>query len=357
MQRQIHFYDTMESGETTNMLKLLGIIAILALTPLILAVAQEMTPDPTAEVVEPIELPAVDPLSATGDIISAGSSTVYPVTEAMAELFQDEGFAGEITVDSIGTGAGFERFCEAGETDISNASRPISDDEIAACEAIGRTPIEFRVGTDALAVAVSSENDFATCLTTEQLGWIYSGQATTWDQVDSSFPAEPIQVFSPGTDSGTFDYFVEAVVEPLFEDAEDSGAAAEEAILAVPGIQLSEDDNVLVQGVEGSPYAIGYFGFAYYAENQDALNALEVDGGNGCIAPNDETAENNSYPLSRPLFIYSDATIMSEKPQVAAFVNFYLTNADEVTLDVGYFPASVEALNGAKQAYLDAVGM
>ena len=338
------------------MRKLFWIVALFALALPFAVMGQDATEEPVEEV-EPIELPAVDVLSVEGDIITAGSSTVFPVTEAMAELFGEEGFAGEITVDSIGTGAGFERFCESGETDVANASRPINDDEIAACEAIGRTPIEFRVGTDALAVTVSSENDFATCLTTEQLGAIYSGAATTWDQVDSSFPAEAIQTFSPGTDSGTFDYFVEAAVEPLFEDAEDSGAAAEEAILAVPGIQLSEDDNVLVQGVEGSPYAIGYFGFAYYQENQDLLNALEIDGGDGCAAPNAETAEDNSYPLSRPLFIYSDATIMAEKPQVAAFVSFYLTNANDVTLEVGYFPASVEALNAAKQAYLDASGM
>jgi phosphate binding protein len=342
------------------MRKLFWLMALLALSLPILALAQdateEVTPEATAEMVEPIELPAVDVLSVEGDIVTAGSSTVFPATEAMAELFGKEGFAGEITVDSIGTGAGFERFCEAGETDISNASRAIEEDEIAACEEIGRTPIEFRVGTDALAVTVSSENDFATCLTTEQLGAIYSGAATTWDQVDPSFPTEAIQTFSPGTDSGTFDYFVEAVVEPLFEDAEDSGAAAGEAILAVPGIQLSEDDNVLVQGVEGSPYAIGYFGFAYYVENQDRLKALEIDGGDGCVAPNAETAEDNSYPLSRPLFIYSDATIMAEKPQVAAFINFYLTNANDVTLEVGYFPASVEALNQAKQNYLDAAG-
>jgi phosphate binding protein len=338
------------------MRKLFWIVALFALALPFAVLAQDATEEPMEEV-EPIELPLVDVLSVEGDIITAGSSTVFPVTEAMAELFRDEGFAGEITVDSIGSGAGLERFCVSGETDIANASRAIEEDEIAACEAIGRTPIEFRVGTDALAVTVSSENDFATCLTTEQLGAIFSGAATSWDQVDPSFPAEAILTFSPGTDSGTFDYFVEAVVEPLFEDAEDSGAAAEEAILAVPGIQLSEDDNVLVQGVEGSPYAIGYFGFAYYQENQELLTALEIDAGDGCITPNAESAEDNSYPLSRPLFIYSDATIMAEKPQVAAFISFYLTNANDVTLEVGYFPASVEALNAAKQAYLDAVGM
>src|SRR5690606_3387762 len=186
----------------------------------------------------------------------------------------------------------------------------------------------------------------------EQLGEIFSGAATTWDDVDPSFPSEPIQTFSPGTDSGTFDYFVEAVLEPLFEDAEDPGAAAAEAIIGVPGIQMSEDDNVLVQGVQGSPYAIGYFGFAYYVENADTLKAVAIDG----IEPNAETAESGEYPLARPLFIYSDATIMAEKPQVAAFINFYLTNINDVIEEVGYFPASIEAQNAARQAYLDAVG-
>src|SRR5690606_7239037 len=270
------------------MRKLFLIIALLALALPLAVSAQDATD-------ELIELPAVDPLSIDGDIITAGSSTVYPVSEAMVELFQEEGFLGEITVDSIGSGAGIERFCVSGETDIANASRTIEEDEIEACEAIGRTPIEFRVGTDALTVVVSSENDFLESLTLEQLGAIFSGAATTWDDVDPSFPSEPIQTFSPGTDSGTFDYFVEAVLEPLFEDAEDPGAAAAEAIIGVPGIQMSEDDNVLVQGVQGSPYAIGYFGFAYYVENADTLKAVAIDG----IEPNAETAESGEYPLAR----------------------------------------------------------
>ena len=333
-------------------------LALLALALVPFAVfAQEATVEPTMEVEateEPlIELPAVDPLSVSGDIITAGSSTVFPVTEAIAELFIDEGFSGNITVDSIGTGAGFERFCEAGETDVANASRSIRDGEIEACAALdpARTPIEFRVGTDALAVVVSAENDFLTDLTRAQLGQIFSGTVTTWDQVDPSYPAEAIQLFSPGSDSGTFDYFVEVVMTP--EDAGNFGEEAEAAILNAPGIQFSEDDNVLVQGVEGSPYAIGYFGYAYYQEEADRLNAISVDG----IAPTAETAESNEYPLSRPLFIYSDAGVLAEKPQVAAFINFYLTNIDEVITEVGYFPASNAALNEARQALLDAMSM
>ncbi len=184
-------------------------------------------------------LPLIDPLEVTGDIVTAGSSTVFPLTEAVAAQFEDDGYGGQITIDSVGTGAGFERFCEAGETDISNASRPIDEEEIALCEAIGRTPIEFRVGTDALAIVVSPKNYFVEDLTLEQLALAFS-TAATWADVDPAFPAHPIARFSPGTDSGTFDYFVEAVFD---EDPE--------PLLAASNLQLSEDDNVLVQGVEG----------------------------------------------------------------------------------------------------------
>jgi phosphate transport system substrate-binding protein len=284
------------------------------------------------------EMPAVDPLAISGDIAMAGSSTVFPLAERMAERFQDEGYDGNITIDSIGSGAGFERFCVEGESDISNGSRPIRDTEIESCEAIGRTPIEFRVGTDALAVVVSNENDFVDNLSLEQLALVYS-TAETWAEVDPSWPDEPILRFSPGTDSGTFDYFTEVVFE---EDTE--------PLLNAENLQLSEDDNVLVQGVLGSPYAIGYFGYAYYAENQNTLKVLNIEG----VEPSAENVDNNSYPLSRPLFIYSDATIMAEKPQVASFINFFLTFVNEEVVDVGYFPANDEALNTARQAWLDA---
>ncbi|MFN8531504.1 MAG: PstS family phosphate ABC transporter substrate-binding protein [Anaerolineae bacterium] len=335
------------------MKRMFWILALLALALPIAVMAQEATPEATPEV-EAIELPAVDPLSLSGDIIAAGSSTVYPVAEAMAVRFTDEGFTGNITVDSIGSGAGFERFCSAGETDISNASRAIKQSEIDNCAALtpARTPIQFRIGTDAIAVVVSAENDFLTDLSLAQLAQIFSGAVTTWDQVDPSYPAQPIQLFSPGSDSGTFTYFAESVLVPEAGGNLGDADTAEAALLNAPGIQLSEDDNVLVQGVEGSPYAIGYFGFAYYKAQEDRLNAVSING----IVPSETTAEDNTYPLSRPLFIYSDAGIMAEKPQVAAFINYFLTNANEVVSEVGYFPASVEALNEAKQAWLDAVG-
>ena len=188
----------------------------------------------------------------------------------------------------------FERFCVNGESDISGACRAIKDSEIESCKAIGREPIEFRVGTDALSVVVSKDNTFVTDVTLEELALIFS-TAETWSDVRPEWPAEPIQRFIPGTDSGTFDYFVEVVFDE--DDA---------PILAASNTQLSEDDNVLVQGVLGSPYAIGFFGYAYYAENADKLNVLSVDG----VAPTQETVDNNAYPLSRPLFLYSDATIL-----------------------------------------------
>lgn len=300
-----------------------------------------------------VTLPEVDPASVTGNIVTAGSSTVYPLSERMAERFKDEGFAGNIIIDSIGSGAGFERFCKTGESDIANASRGIKDSEVENCTAIGRTPIEFRVGTDALAIVVSSENTFLTEVTLVELAMIFSKDSTKWSDVSPEWPNENILRFSPGTDSGTFDFFVEVVMAPAYKNSEGKADMdlGKVAILNASNIQFSEDDNVLVQGVEGSPYAIGYFGFAYYQENSDKLNAASVEG----IAPTAETAENGDYLLARPLFIYSDAKIMQAKPQVSAFINFFLSYVNEEILDVGYFPASQDALEVAELALLDAL--
>ena len=301
--------------------------------------AAEPTAVVTEEVMaEPIVIPEIPtPSAVTGDIITAGSSTVFPLSERMAELFQNEGYTGNITVDSIGSGGGFERFCKTGETDIANASRGIKSSEVESCAALDRTPLEFRVGTDALTVVVSTQNDFVTSLSIEQLGKIFSGQAKMWNEVDPAFPAEAIKIYSPGADSGTFDFFVEFVVGKQFKTAEgkDDLAAGEEALLGLEGAQFSEDDNVLVQGVAGDKYAIGYFGYAYYNENTDKLKALAVND----VEPSKANVDNDTYPLSRPLFMYSDAKIMAEKPQVAAFIAFYLANVNNEIGDVGYFPA------------------
>ncbi len=186
----------------------------------------------------PLGLPVIDPFSVEGTVVSAGSSTVFPLAEVLAEGFEDEGYGG-VTIDSIGSGAGFERFCVEGESDVSNASRPIKESEVESCRSIGREPIEIRVGTDALAVTVSPSNTFVADLTFEELAVAFS-TATTWADVRADFPANPIQRFIPGTDSGTFDYFVEEVFD------EDEGP-----ILTAGNTQLSEDDNVLVQGISG----------------------------------------------------------------------------------------------------------
>lgn len=316
--------------------------------PATAAVTETVATTDTTSAAAPSESTAladVDPMAVEGDIITAGSSTVYPLSEAVAEQFIDEGYAGNLTIDSIGSGAGFERFCVAGESDIANASRAINEEETASCAALGREVLEFRVGTDALAVVVNPENTWATDVTIEQLAQIFSAETTNWSDVDPSWPAEPIERFSPGTDSGTFDYFVEAVMDVAFPDA------GEEELLRAGNLQLSEDDNVLVQGVEGNVNAIGYFGYAYYEENADRLGILSVNG----VEPSAASVNEGTYPLARPLFIYSAVNIINEKPQIADFINYYLANVDDVIARVGYFPAPAEAIAAAQQTLADAL--
>ena len=343
----------------------IGLVLILAL-PLTGVLAQDDA--------EPLVLPEVDPLSVSGDIAIAGSSTVEPVTVAMAARFADDGFMGNIPVAETGTSAGFERFCKEGSTDISNASRPVNDGERADCEAIGREVLEFLIGIDALTVAVNTDS-FVEQLKRSELVAIFTGQVTMWNEINPEWPAETIQLFTPGVDSGTFDYFGEAVLgtKGMYAAREDRFAA-----LLAPDPTTSENDNTLVEGILGSPNAIGYFGFAYYVENEETLNAVAIandvtfdDDGNmvvipeeeweaeeiAYVAPNAESAESGEYMLARPLFIYSATGILAEKPQVAAFINYYLTNANDVVTEVGYFPVSTAALNVSKQTWLDALGL
>jgi phosphate binding protein len=290
-----------------------------------------------------ISLPEVDPLTVSGNILTAGSSTVFPLTRAIADSFRAAGFADNIEVASVGTGAGFERFCKAGETDIANASRAIKSSEVEDCKKINRDPVGFFVGVDALAIVVGKNTAYVDNLTTEQIQGVFSGKFKKWNEVNAAWPADDIKVFSPGTDSGTFDYFVEHFF-----------AKDKNMILNTAGIQLSEDDNVLVQGVSGSKGAIGYFGYAYFLPNADKLNAISVDG----VAPSGPTAESGEYSVARPLFIYTTAAIMKDKPQVAAFVNYYLQNFPSV-LGIGegkvaYFLPNGDAINLGKLEFLAA---
>jgi phosphate transport system substrate-binding protein len=271
----------------------------------------------------------------SGEVLSDGSSTVQPLTAAAGELFNQEQPDVNVSIATSGTGGGFKVFC-LGQTDISNASRPIKEDEAAEAPACAENGVEFtelHVATDALTVVVSAENDFITCLTTEELATLWGpdaeGEITTWDQVNPDFPAEPIELYGPGTDSGTFDYFTDEI-------------NGEEGVSRTD-YNASEDDNVIVQGVSGSPNALGYFGYTYFEENADALKAVEIDSGDGCVAPSAETAAEGTYtPLARPLFIYVNNASYADKPQVAAFVDFYAENAPEIAEAAKFIPLNEE---------------
>ncbi|MCL4252545.1 MAG: substrate-binding domain-containing protein [Anaerolineae bacterium] len=291
-----------------------------------------------AVLVPPVDLPVVDAAFVEGDIKTAGSSTVAPLSEAVQAEFVAAGYTGIIENETIGSGAGIERFCVAGDTDIANASRPIRESEVEACATLNpaRFPLEFRVGTDGLAVVVNPANDWATDLTFEELQLAFS-TAVTWADVREGFPDEPILRFIPGTDSGTFDFFVEEVFD------EDSAP-----ILAATETRTSELDTELVAGIEGNAGAIGFFGYAYYQAEGDALSLVAIDG----VVPTAVTVEDGSYSLARPLFIYSDAGIISAKPQVGQFISFYLSIVNDVIDEVGYFPASDLSLRVSKLVIL-----
>jgi phosphate transport system substrate-binding protein len=253
----------------------------------------------------------------SGAVVIDGSSTVEPLSSAAAELFMGENPDVNVTVGTSGTGGGFEKFC-AGETDISDASREIKQEEADKCKANGVEFTQLTVANDALSVVVNPQNNWATCLTVEQLKamWEPNSQVKTWNQVDPAFPNEPLQLFGPGSDSGTFDYFTDAI------NGEEGASRTD--------YQASEDDNVIIQGVSGTKGALGYFGFSYLEENSDKLKGVEVNGGGGCVAPSAETAQDGTYaPLARELFIYVSNKGLA-KPQVLQFAEFYLANNDKV---------------------------
>jgi phosphate transport system substrate-binding protein len=277
-----------------------------------------------------LALSAVLPASASDDTAKLkgtvkvdGSSTVYPITQAAAEAFGNDAPKVKFTVGIAGTGGGFKRFC-AGEIDIADASRPIKKSEADAATKAGIEYIELPIAYDGLTIVVNPKNTWCNSLTLEQVKKIYSasGGVKNWKDIDPSFPDRPIKVFSPGTDSGTFDYFKEVTV------GKDGSIRAD--------MSVSEDDNVLVRGVAGDEGAIGFFGCAYYFANSKKVKSVAIDGGHGSVAPSVETIENGSYaPFSRPLFIYVNKKSL-ETPAVTAFVDYYLKNAPRFVSKVGY---------------------
>jgi phosphate transport system substrate-binding protein len=275
----------------------------------------------------------------SGTIRIDGSSTVAPLSEAIAEEFQAENPGVKVTVGTAGTGGGFEKFC-AGETDISDASRPIEPEEVEACKKKGIGYEDVHVATDALTVMINNENPVS-CLTVDQLGaiWGPDSKISNWSEIpdlEEEFDEE-LALYGPGTDSGTFDYFTEEI-------------NGEEGASRKDYNNVGENDNATVTGVEGSPGGMGYAGFSYYTENEGKLKALEVDNGKGCVGPSVETARDGSYaPLSRPLFIYpSDSAL--KKPEVKAFVEYYLANATDITEAVGFVPLTEEQLSQSEAA-------
>jgi phosphate transport system substrate-binding protein len=282
----------------------------------------------------------------TGEIVSDGSSTVGPLTQAAAEEFAVVAPQVQTSVDISGTGGGFKRFCE-GEIDIQNASRAIEEDEIATCAENGVDWFEFEIAYDGLSIVANSENTWLTCVSTDTLKqlWQKENPAMTWADLNADYPAETINLYGPGTDSGTFDFFVETILgeDDIRED-----------------FTPSEDDNVLVEGVSGDVNAIGYFGLAYYLENQDVLSLVAVDAGDGnCVLPSPETVQDGTYaPLSRPLYVYVRADSL-ERPEVQEFVRFYLNEAATLAPEVGYVasPADIYAADLEKlTAALDGSG-
>lgn len=272
----------------------------------------------------------------SGSISADGSSTVGPLTTAAAERFRKLHPKVRITVGISGTGGGFERFCN-GETDLSNASRPIKDEEVQACRKKGIEYVEFLVANDGIAVVANEENTWAKCLTVAELKkiWLPGSKVDSWNDVDPKFPNVEMKLYGPGTDSGTFDFFTDKIVG-------EEGASRSD-------YSATENDNVTVQGVAGEKGGLGYFGLSYYEENQERVRALEIDGGNGCVAPTVETVQNGTYkPLSRPLFVYAKKTSL-QRPEVKTFIRFVIENESEIATAARFVPLTDQQEQEAKQ--------
>jgi phosphate transport system substrate-binding protein len=278
----------------------------------------------------------------SGPIKIDGSSTVGPFAQAAAELFQAENPDVQISVGTSGTGGGFEKFC-AGETDVSDASRPIKDDEEAPiCQKNGVSYQEVQVANDGIAVVTNPAVEID-CMTTGELKqlWNQGAKVASYSDLNPDFPDAEVSLYGPGTDSGTFDFFTDVI-------------NGEEGV-STKDYQPSEDDNVLVQGVEGDEGGLAYFGFSYYEQNQDKLNLVGVDGGDGCVKPSTETIQDGSYkPLSRPLFMYPSEQALADKPQVKAFMEFVLDNQEEIATSALIVPLTAAQLDEGRQALTEA---
>ncbi len=278
----------------------------------------------------------------SGSIEIDGSSTVGPLTDALAEEYANVQPGVTINLSISGTGGGFERFCEVGDTQFSNASRPIKQSEADLCASNGIEFTEIRVGTDALTMVTSNDSpEGLTCLTTDEVLKIWGPDGVdTWDQVRTGLPNVPIAIFAPGADSGTYDFMNEDALD-IEEPRQDYNA--------------SEDDNIIAQGIQGTPGSWGFFGYAYYVNNTDAFRALEYDAGDGCVPPSAETAQDDSYKLARPLFVYVRNDALG-RPEVADFARFYLDTVNSVIEEVGYIPATDAELAEARAAVEAAIG-
>lgn len=278
-----------------------------------------------------------------GRIQIDGSSTVYPVTEAFAEEFQLLNQGIRLTVGFSGTGGGFQRFCN-GELDLTGASRPIRESEVEQCAGNGIPYVEIPIALDGLSVVVNPDNDFASCLTVDELrrAWEPGSQVTTWRDIRPTFPAEPIVFYGAGTDSGTFDYFTEAIMGRAGSSRTD--------------YQASENDNILVMGINGDRYSLGYFGYNYYVENRERVKLVGIDDGHGCIQPDEETVRTGTYtPLSRPLFLYVTVDDL-QRPEIRAFLEFALDRARQLIPPTGYIPLPVEDYDAQRATFTELAG-
>jgi phosphate transport system substrate-binding protein len=320
-----------------------GLVLVLLALLLALAAAGCGRERPQAETATgPADTGAFEEEALSGRVRADGSSTVAPLVSLAAERFRKQEPGVKVTVGISGTGGGFERFCR-GETDLSNASRKIEADEIANCKKKRIDYLELQVANDGLSVVVNKSNDWAKCLTVEQLKkmWQPGSKVKNWMDVDPSFPDQKLTLYGPGTDSGTFDYFTGAIVG-------EEGASRTD-------YSASEDDNVIVRGVEGEKGALGYFGLSYYESNKNRLRAVEIDGGDGCVAPSVETVQDGTYkPLSRPLFTYAKKSSL-EKLAVDAFLEFLLDNEESLAKGALFVPLTSDQLERSRTVLQGAV--